>query len=392
MTNQDKKKIENSIILYLFIILISMNFLGHGSIFCVVFFMWYIINYNIPTKFDNNFYILMLLFLSVMIASMVHYTIQEVVKSVNYLLLYIIGLHAYRNANDKSMFLSRVLFSLFIGFGLFVVITYFYNLSLGFVTESRIIINFWTNKAISVTLVGLISSVVIGYSFYGLFIQKRMAVKIFTLFVLVVTMLLNFITATRTPLLLLIVVWSCMALLNIVSLDKIKKVRFLASILIFVIVIAFAFVVDLFGVKTYITSLPIWNRFEESGFETSRWEISRQHFKLMFDYPFGGENISTITGGHAHNFIQECYDLYGIFAFVFMVIITISFLKNIINLLKKKNKSDLDYLLIIIYVCVIIQMMLEPVLTGYPILLWIFLFVHGVVSQYLIGDHFHEVG
>lgn len=383
MLRQEKKHIENSPIFYLFLILISMNFLGHGSIFCVVFFLWYLLFYKFSTKFDATFYFVLLLSISIMLWSLINFELEEMIKGVNYIALYFVGMNAYKNANQKVVFLKRSLFSIFLGFSLFNIITYFYNMGFGFSLEQRTLLSFWTKEPVAVTLIGLTSSIVVGYSFYGAFIQEKVVIKLITLITLVITVLLNFITATRTPLILLLIVWCVMFIIYFITTKGVNKVKFLTMVVVLFALLGLVFITDMFGVKTYILSLPIWDRFEEAGFTTSRWEISKKHFQLMFDYIFGGSKISEITGSEAHNFIQQTHNLYGIFALLFVILVAISIIIAEIKLIIKKKKNNIEYILMMMYACIFIQIMLEPVLTGYPILLWLMLFVHGATNRYL---------
>lgn len=377
-----RRSIENSFVYYILISLFCVNFLGRGSIVCFIFGLFAVVKTK-NFKLDICSLFCFVLAFASCIASMIYSDIIEAIKCWNFFLMYIVGANGYYNAVNKRKYLTEVLFSIFVGYALYIVLTYFANLNA--VPEydgQRVIINFWTKERISVTLVGLMSSVVIGYSGYILFCKKKYFLKAVAVVLLILVVLINSKTATRTPILLLPIVICGIFLIYLFNQNAHKALKILFVILIIVIFAIILINIDFLGIRTYIESTPIFKRFQKEGDKTSRVQIFQIHLSYFFDYMWGGGNIQDLTGMMAHNFLQQGHDLYGIFATTSLVFITICVLRNICKLLIKRKKTEIDYLLISMYLAMFIQSLLEPIFTGYPCFYFSFLLVHGVATGY----------
>jgi len=93
----------------------------------------------------------------------------------------------------------------------------------------------------------------------------------------------------------------------------------------------------------------------------------------------------------AHNYLQEGYDLYGVFAFVMLLVVTVQFVSNIFRFATKRQKKGTDMLFLSFYTAVFLQMCVEPVFTGYPILIWSLMLIHGMATAYLKAGHKHSM-
>lgn len=201
-----KNKIEDSWLLYVLIFLPCFNFLGKGSLFYLVFALFAATKISANVRIDSNFFFSMMLTISIAFASVVFYDISEVIKAFNYFLLYLVGYNGFVSAHDKMKFVKRTMAAIFAGFAANIVVTYFYNVNRVVIDYQRILYNFWTGEFIAVTLIGLLSSVVIGYSFYAIFVQKKLIVRIIGIASVIFMILINVQTATRTPFLLSIII------------------------------------------------------------------------------------------------------------------------------------------------------------------------------------------
>lgn len=385
-----RRSIEGSFVYYVLISLFCVNFLGRGSIFCLVFGLFAVVKTK-KIKLDICSLFCFILFFASCIASILYSDIIEAIKCLNFFLMYIVGVSGYYNAVNKKKYITKVLFSIFAGYALYIVLTYLANLNT--VPEyvgQRVINNFWTGERISVTLVGLISSVVIGYSGYVLLCKKKYCLKIIAIVSLILVILINSKTATRTPILLLPIVICGMFLIYLFNQNAHKALKILFVILIIVIFAIILINIDFLGIRTYIESTPIFKRFQKEGDKTSRVQIFQIHLSYFFDYMWGGGNIQDLTGMMAHNFLQQGHDLYGIFATTSLVLITVCVLRNICKLLTKHKKNEIDYLFISMYFAMLIQSFLEPVFTGYPCFYFSFLLIHGVATGYVNNGFRYE--
>lgn len=387
-----RRSTEDSFVYYVLISLFCINFLGRGSIFCFVFGLYAVVKTK-NFKLDICSLFCFILFFASCIASILYSNIIEAIKCLNFFLMYIVGVSGYCNAVNKKKYITWVLFSIFIGYALYIVLTFFANLNMAReYAGQRVINNFWTGERVAVTLVGIMSSVVIGYSGYALLCKKKYFLKVVAIVSLILVVLINSKTATRAPFLLIPIVIGGTFLIYLFNQNAYKVFKILFFILIIVILAIFLININFLGIRTYIESTPIFTRFQKEGNKTGRVQIFQIHLSYFFDYMWGGGNIQDLTGELAHNFLQQGHDLYGIFATVSLVLITICVLSNICKLLIKHKKTEIDYLFISMYLAMFIQSLLEPIFTGYPCFYFSFLLIHGVATGYVNNGYRSDEG
>ena len=386
------KYIENSLVYFTLISLFCVNFMGRGSIVCLIFGLLAFFEIR-DFKLDICTFFCFLLSLSAIIASIIYAELIEAIKCINFLLMYLIGLNGYFKAHNKELYIKRLVFSIFLGYAIYIFLTFVTNRNIQPEYEGqRVIINFWTKERMSVTLVGLVSSVIIGYVAYVFLCRKKLLLKILALASLALVVSINSKTATRTPILMIPIIAVIMGVIYIFNQNGLKALRIIAIGLLLLALAILLIDIDFMGVRTAIESTPVFKRFQKEGEKTSRVEILKVHFAYFFDYMWGGGHIETITGRMAHNYLQQGHDLYGFFASIALVFITICVLINIVKLLKKRNKKESDYLFLSMYIVIMIQLCLEPVFTGYPCYFFSFLLIHGTATGYLNSSDIDRMG
>ncbi|MBR7133389.1 MAG: hypothetical protein IKD04_07630 [Clostridia bacterium] len=372
-----EKKYEDKIINYILLALTCMNFMKSGSI---VFLLFCIYNFlGVKTSLPKQSVTLFLLAFSmipVIIFGDTEDKLNGIVKTLNYFLPFIVGYNGYLHATDKEVYVRRTLFSIFTGFSIYIILMYFYNMSLG--TKGRVLYNIWDEQYVAVTLIGLMSAFIIAYSVSVIMYFKSIAIKIVCFISMLFVVLINMQTATRTPFALLVAMIVFMFFCSFNQQNYERRARYVFTAMFIFLIALSVYFLNLFGVRDAILNSPLMERFLEKGMETSRVDITKFYFQNMLKYPWGGGNVHELYGTGAHNIWQQCYDTYGVFAAFFMLIITISMIKYFIKLLLMKDKQDMDYVFIAVYLGVLIQIGLEPVMTGYPILFWVMLFIHGM--------------
>lgn len=380
-----EKRIDLWYVLSLILLSCScLNLVGKGSLIFLLFCLLSLVfTYKKGQKIPYYFILYFFCAVAVVLSSLLFYSYAEVIKCVNYLLPFIIGFNLIINSKDYKQTIIQIFFAVFLGFSLNIIIVYFYNL--GIKRESvRTLYSFWTKEPIAVTCVGLFSSVVIGYAAYAIIGRARWIIKILSITSLVFGLILAIDTATRTPLVLSILVFVIMNYIYIKSNRGRAALRFIFILGLFFLFIYMAYSFDLLGIKTFFESSNIFKRLEDEGLETSRWEISLEHFRLMPKYLWGGGNITNETSEFAHNVLQDAYDNFGVlFAFPFLFII-IHWVYNLIKISCIKGKTSVDYLLVSVQLAIMIQFCVEPVVTGYPVILWCMFLFDGISTAYLI--------
>ena len=374
------KPIEKSVIYYILITLTCMNFMGQGALICLILGLFCIAKFpEIEISF-NTFAIAMFVLCIVITALLFDKSFNEILKSFNYLLIYIAGGNCFRHARNKTKFIKNTMFFIFIGFLAQLFLHYLYNLDKKIEEGQRRIYSFWTKVFVSVTLIGLLSAAIIGYAYYGIFICKNKIVKVLSVFSLLLTAVVNLSTATRTPFLLIAVIFVLMSFIYLIKAPSTKKIKVLVTALLLIILAFILYFNNAFGIKTYVETTPLFTRIEKSGMETSRVEIFKLFNGYMLQYPFGGGHISEIVGKEAHNYLQQGYDNYGIIAFLSLISITVHFFKNVILLLKRNTDIELVILITSVFISMFIQCCLEPVFNGYPIEFWMLMMIDGIMS------------
>ena len=146
---------------------------------------------------------------------------------------------------------------------------------------------------------------------------------------------------------------------------------------------AVLFAFNIFGVKEFVLNSPLYQRLNETGLETSRVTIVKNYFKLMPQHLWGGKVLSQRIGKTPHNLWQQVYDIYGFFPMVLMMVSTIQTIKAFILILKKTKNSKVALLLVSVIGSMLLQCAMEPIITGFPILLWFLLMITGMANSWI---------
>ena len=249
--------------------------------------------------------------------------------------------------------------------------------------STRTLYAIWNDGLISVTLIALLSSVIIGYSFYAIVCNKNKILKVYSIVALMIVFLINIMTATRTPFILSILVCFLLFVLYTRNSNMSTKKKFWICVLCVIVFAVLCYVNDWFGIKTFLLKSALFERMGEEGIKTTRTDIAQEFIARMCQYPFGGNFIRKEIGKYAHNILLELYDLYGVIPFVITSVFYLQGIKNVFYMAKKGVYKSVNFLLIGLYLSIMIQMFLEPVIEGFPILYYVFLFIHGISNCYI---------
>lgn len=388
-----RDSIENSKILYILLFLSCLNIYEKGSFLFLVLILYVIIFLKLKISVDkvNTFLCLLLVSVSVVV-SVYFYDLNAVIKCFNYGGAYIIAITIFNYAKNKEVVIKRLMFSIFSGFATQIMLVYLVNLYKG-QPSTRTLYAIWNDGLISVTLIALLSSVIIGYSFYAIVCNKNKVQKVYTIVALVIVFFMNIMTATRTPFILLILVCFLLFVFYTRNSSISTKKKFWMCVLCVTVFAVLCYINDWFGIKTFLLKSALFERMGEEGIKTTRIDIAQEFIARMWQYPFGGSFGRKEIGKYAHNILLEIYDLYGIVPFIVTSIFYIQAIKNIFYIAKKGIYRSVNFLLIGLYLSSMIQMFLEPVIEGFPILFYVFLFIHGISNCYINfskGNRYYE--
>lgn len=367
----------------LLLFLSCLNFMGSGNIIFFILCLYVFINYRHDLYLDGLYsFSSILMGVVIFCVSFYFYDITDLIKSINYIFAYTVGLTCYRHSNNKISFIKNTCITIFLGSATQVLLIYLYNLYKG-QTNTRILYGIWNVEFISVTLLALISTIIIGFAFFSLFCEKNTFLKYITIFSVAVAFVLAINTATRT---LFVLTFLCFIICSGVYFKLYRKL-FFRKILLPVCFLLLVFIplclYDLFHYDSYILNSPIYMRFFLEGLDSPRYEISTLFIDNILLEPLGGGKLKGMVGIYAHNLPLEMYDVYGVVCFVAIMVLYIKSLWNVLILAKYKIKNDINFLLIGFILSIDLEMLLEPIIEGYPLMLWLFLLLLGITNSFV---------
>lgn len=377
------KDIFKDILLYGLLYLACFNFLGRGPVIYLFFCLYGIIITCKGKSLVNNKnthntpYILLSIF--AFFSAIAYGGIVEGIKPINFALSYVFGVYSLRYYKDYSLFLRKFFFVSAAGFASNLIMIYYLNMIvMGHDAGNRVMIDFWTGEIISVTIIGLLTSYLIGYSYYCLFVRRELLMRLLGFIYIALTIILNNETATRTPFLLLIVSYSILTFRQIRNQKK-----YLIYVLAAIAVCLFMYDNNTGGLRDSLINSAIYERINEDGIKTSRTDLFMSYAGIVFDYPFGGNFGERLIGKLPHNFIQEIQNSYGIIALTMVLYISILFIKYMKRLFSITTDDPMPILLLSMFIIIFLQGLLEPVNSAYPQLLWLLFVIGGFSFEYL---------
>lgn len=158
-------------------------------------------------------------------------------------------------------------------------------------------------------------------------------------------------------------------------------------------VLVLVFVNGWFGVSEIVEKSYLLTRIREiiaenqSIFSTSRWDLKGEYLRNAVYWPWGGGKLRQMAGGnYAHDLLLDAFSDGGIFAVGLLAVYLIGWLWDTLAFIRRDGSLEIKVLCFPYLVVMILQMMLEPVIAGAPVLLLNMALVHGVMKQAAGGD------
>lgn len=384
-------------VLCFFLILAFVNLRGHGPIFyflfCFVAVMLFLFRSIKPTAKLEYLWPYILLTIGSCIASVLYYDVSMFVKAICPILSFVFGYRLRFLYKNCTLAIKCITYSILIGLFLIFAITYYFNyFVLNVQPGDRHITDIWVMDigALPITIFSLYSSFIIGISFYMILIAKNKIEILVGILLLAFVLYVNEEAASRSPFLILILVYAFLMLpyVKFTRKNQSYKKRFIYLMLFLALGILFVAYQSIRN--TNREESPLEARMEKDGMESSRTELASQYFSLMFEYPYGGGFGEKKIHKLAHNFIQECHDTFGICAFISLIVISISLIRIMIKKFKSRCFKSQDFLLLGLSLSVLIQSLLEPILAAYPQLMWCLFMYHGILISCMETDNQHK--
>ena len=294
-----------------------------------------------------------------------------------------------REVNEEKI--RKVIYLLAISMGLHVVLNAIIEAILhghhGFFFSSTHY-DFWTREKISNTATAINIDILLGCVYYLIFHEKNKVLKIIDLVTFVLAMFYLMVIGRRTPVMMIFIVfvvsfvYETIYLKNTSARLRTAFIRIFVSVIIFVALIVTIYTLNIFGAKDVLNGYRIIGKFSKGFINDQRFELYFGSFKLMPKYLWGGQHISKILGEQVHDFWIDIYDYAGIVTCAIMIVYSLIFLRDSVKILKNdKIGKDFRILLIGVLTCIVLQMFLEPVMTGASLFLLVSIIIHGLFER-----------
>lgn len=246
----------------------------------------------------------------------------------------------------------------------------------------------WTGVSMSATAQAGFASLSVGAAVAALLRPAKKHHRIVALAVLALIFYYDLTLAARTPLALALLTAAVGIFLCFVQSGKLvlrpKKLLFFA-LTVLCVVLLYHF--DAFGIRRAIESSALAARFDQSqGF---LWDNSlRNHAKRMYlqnllAYPFGGLHLRS-RFGYAHDLLLDGFDEYGLIALLLLLAILCDGAIGLWRHMRRKTARRTAHLtLVLVYLTMLTEFALEPILEGMP---WLFSF-YCLLNGCLYGMH-----
>ena len=153
-------------------------------------------------------------------------------------------------------------------------------------------------------------------------------------------------------------------------------------------ILIFLYIFNIFNFKEIVLKTDIYTRFISYDDilmifnDMGRSDIRKEFMKYFLDYPWGGSNIHEIIGNYSHDLWLDVYDVAGIIAMILIIACTVILIIKIINIMKNKNINiGLKTLVISLFICVLAQCCIEPIMEACRAYMFGVCMIHGSLEM-----------
>ncbi|MBQ6560430.1 MAG: hypothetical protein IJL85_06330 [Erysipelotrichaceae bacterium] len=293
-----------------------------------------------------------------------------------------------RHPNESNV--KKIIYLLALSMGLHIILSSIYEFivhgSHGFF-HSGTHYDIWTREKISNTVLALNIDLLAGSLYYLFFHEKEKKIRYLSFLVFAAAMFYLIVIGRRTPFMLLGIASVLSFVYEVFILKsgsaKLRKSFLLmAGILVLLVgglIVFYSF--DLLGCRDFLDDFYIIQKFSQHFFSDKRIELYLGALRLMPQYLWGHQQISTVLGEQVHDFWIDIYDYAGIVSYLLMMAYSVLFVRDVFRFFTRRDTQD-DFRILMIGVlsCVVIQMFLEPVMTGASLFLLIGIIIHGLLE------------
>ena len=378
------------LIINVLLFMVGINFMHYGQLIFPVICLLLFIDNRLKFKVnDPKVFILLCLFGISFYAFSYKLGFYSVMGFCCPMAYYIGSNIKYPNAGNVKKIILLFAFSMALHVILNAIIEYILHGYDGFFFSSSHY-DFWTREKIASTNTAVNLDLLIGCLYFMVFHEKNKLIKYGSLLEFVPAMFYLLVIGRRTPVIMLIAVMFLSFLYEMYVLKSlspgIKKgflILMAAGISLIILPILF-YAFDLFDCRVILDKYYIFEKLRRGLFSDERFRLYFRSFSLMPLHPWGGQQISTILGEQIHELWIDIYDYAGVFSWLLMIIYSLIYAWNIYKLLSlKKADPGLQILSVGVYLCIVLQMFVEPVMTGSSLFLLVAIIIHAICEGYL---------
>lgn len=289
--------------------------------------------------------------------------------------------------DDTSVSFKETVYLIVFGMGIHVLLNFGYDLIMygpEFYAH-RSHYDIWTQDIIKTTTTAVNYIIPTSCVYYVLFKENDKKIKYSFVVMYGIMMIYNIFLGRRTPLLMFGLVLGVGLLIN--AIEK-KSYRLLVgvcgAVIITTLLIGILVITNFNGFADIFFSLHIVSKFVVFGLDGGRLGILLDAIKYMPQYPWGGQNISGLLGIQIHDVWTDIYDYAGIIPYILIIVYFVMNFVLIFKAVRNKNVSrEIKTLSLFVFVCCMIEMFLEPVMTGSSVFFICFVLIFSLLDAYL---------
>lgn len=258
---------------------------------------------------------------------------------------------------------------------------YLMNMALNFGSAFRNNVDIWTGEILSATGQAALAVFALAVFSAWLFDTKRK--KIPAILGLILIMAYNLVLAGRTLILLTVMVLCVSFFFAIRTTQSRRKGRLLLMLLLALIAVLTAYVENWFGVRDWLLGSNLSTRFDVMGWgQDTRMENKRLYLEHFLDYPFGGGYLRSELGVYAHELYLDTYNDTGVMGYVLILVFVANSTVTAWQCIRKGDISnDFKLLILCVYIAVLAEFFLEPIMRGMPWMFCTFCFFSGLLKN-----------
>jgi hypothetical protein len=243
----------------------------------------------------------------------------------------------------------------------------------------------WTHEAMAATGQATLACIMLGLSVAMIYLPQKQMYRYFGILAITAILGYNLILAGRTIIVITVFLFAMGLFYVRRTLNtSTEKFKFVSGIVVFLLVAFLLIGLNVGGIQDYILKSNLFERFGNS-LSSFTGDATRADNKVLFassmlKYPFGGLHMRQ-QYGYAHDLLLDGYDEYGVLGFLPLVAILVFGIVELIKLLKNVNYDHKFKLSVLcVYVAVLLEFCVEPILAGMPWLFACFCLVNGSLA------------